>query len=101
ARAGVPAAMHEELMKKKGVLPRDLPTLEILHDGEVRATLRPHGLWIIGANGRVDLKIGSQLYFVVDRAKTFDVPSWYVSPATDRQNLVPFDDDWIKAHVSA
>jgi hypothetical protein len=83
--------MHEEPMRKAGVPPRKLPTLELVRDNAVRMRFRPYGLWIIGANGRIDLVKGSELYLVVDHSKTFEPPSWHISPATARRDPKPFN----------
>ena len=56
ARRGAPVLMHEKLMRKFGVAPKPMPTLE-LHDRTGKLVkLEPHALWIIGNNGRVDVK---------------------------------------------
>jgi hypothetical protein len=91
AKHGDPVTMREEPMKKVGVPPRELPTLELARDNAVRIRLRPYGLWIIGANGRIDLVKGSELYLVVDHSKTFEAPSWHISAATARREPKPFD----------
>ena len=50
-----PTPMHEEMMKRFRVPEAKMPTFEI-HMGPKRIMrVQPKGLWIIGANGRVDL----------------------------------------------
>jgi hypothetical protein len=34
---------------------------------------------------------GSELYLVVDHSKTFEPPSWHISPATARRDPKPFN----------
>jgi hypothetical protein len=91
ARRGASVSMNEELMQTNRVSARDLPTLELLHDGTVKVKIRPYGLWIIGANGRIDLVKGHDRYFILDHAKTFEAPNWHIAAATERQNSKPFD----------
>lgn len=77
-------AMHEELMQRFGVPERHLPLLILERDGETRARMEPRGLWIIGANGRVDL-IGRKSHFlIIDRAESFEPANWQVSALDDR-----------------
>src|SRR5712692_5020171 len=81
ARRGKPVAMHEDLMQRLGVPRRELPTLEVLSDGNAQIRFRPYGLWIIGWNGRIDLTRDRELFFVLDSAETFEPPSWQIAPA--------------------
>lgn len=86
ARRGAPVQMREEVMSKMQIPARDLPTVELISDGKVGAFLRPYGLWIIGANGRIDLVKDGRLYLILDQAKTFETPNWQIAPATKRGN---------------
>jgi hypothetical protein len=100
-RRGASVSMHEELMRNNGVPARDLPTLELLHNGIVGVKIRPYGLWIIGANGRIDLIKGHDRYLILDHAKTFEAPSWHIAAATERQNPKPFDRGRLEALLAA
>lgn len=101
ARRGAAVSMNEELMQYNGVPARDLPTLELLHDGTVGVKIRPYGLWIIGANGRIDLVKGHDIYLILDHAKTFEPPNWHIAAATERQNSKPFDKGQLETLLSA
>ena len=46
---------RDDLMDKFHVPVRALPLLGLEYDGVVKGRLEPRGLWIVGANGRVDL----------------------------------------------
>ena len=48
--------MHEEMMREFGVPPREMPILDLLHNGVCAASLEPRALWVIGANGRLDFE---------------------------------------------
>ena len=82
--------MHEDLMKEYGVPATDVPVLNILHHGAWIAKLVPRALWIIGANGRLDLFIQDGHWILVDRAENFAPPRWEVAPADHRRKLQPF-----------
>jgi len=84
ARPGAPVVMHEPLMRKFDVDAKSMPTLELRDCKGHAARLEPRGLWIIGGNGRVDLKGGSQRYLIVDMAENFGAPNWQVSCAERR-----------------
>ena len=96
ARRGTPVRMHEKMMREFGVAARRMPTLE-LHGrtGEV-VKLKPDALWIIGNNGRVDVKLKGQRYLIVDVAENFEEPDWQVAPAENRCDREAVTPDWLR-----
>ena len=81
----------EELLDRLGVLRRNLPTLTFL-SGKNRIAFTPSALWIVGADGRVNLTINDQSYSLIDTRVGDDQPSdWQLVSANARQNLVSFD----------
>lgn len=96
AREGDPVVMHEEMMRKFGVAEKRMPTLELRdHEGHF-AKLVPRGLWIIGSNGRVDLKQDGHRYLMVDMAENFETPDWQAAPAEQRRDREAVSEDWLK-----
>ncbi|MCY4451782.1 MAG: hypothetical protein OXC01_07510 [Immundisolibacterales bacterium] len=96
ARQGAPVVMHEELMRKFGLDAKPLPTLD-LRDGEGHvARLVPRGLWIIGSNGRVDLKRDGRRYLIVDMAENFEAPDWQAASAEQRCAREAVSEDWLR-----
>ena len=87
--------MHEELMREFNVPAASVPTLWFAHESGAAASLIPRGLWVIGANGRLDLTVGHDRYIVVDLADSFTSPMWQVCTAQDRRNREPFTPDWL------
>jgi hypothetical protein len=83
----VTVSMHEELMQKFGIGGRDLPVLRLSYHGTPSARIEPRGLWIIGANGRLDLFGGSGHYVIIDTAENFESPDWHIAPFSDRRKL--------------
>ncbi len=83
-------------MRKFDVTARRMPTLE-LHGqtGEV-VKLRPDGLWIIGDNGRIDVKRDNRRYFIVDAAENFKEPDWQAAPAGKRCHREAVTSDWLR-----
>ena len=96
ARTGAPVLMHEKLMRKFGVAAKSLPTLE-LHDraGQV-VKFQPHALWIIGNNGRVDLKRDGRRYLIVDAAENFAEPDWQAACAERRCDREAVSREWLR-----
>ncbi len=96
ARPGAPVVMHEPLMRKFGMDAKPMPTLE-LHDraGHV-ARLKPRGLWIIGENGRIDLKHDGHYYYLMDTADNFEQPNWEVSRADRRCDREAVTRAWLR-----
>lgn len=68
--------MYEELMQQYGIDPTTLMVLDIYYDNHIVATIKPIGLWIIGANGRVDILRKKGTVILVDKSETFQKPNW-------------------------
>ena len=96
ARPGAPVVMHEELMRKFGVSAKRMPTLELKDRAGHVARLVPRGLWIIGSNGRVDLKRDGRHYLIVDMAESFEAPDWQAAPAEERCTRESVSEDWLR-----
>lgn len=68
--------MYEELMDKYGVKPIKLKTLTVLKDKKIILTVKPIGLWVVGANGRVDILTSKESYILLDMSEKFYIPVW-------------------------
>ena len=73
---GAAIEMREELMDKFGVAGRVHPTLSVRNSDGALIWIRPKGLWVIGANGRVDLFSRNGAFVLVDIAEAFQRPQW-------------------------
>ncbi len=96
ARDGAPVRMHEEMMREYEVPARQIPTLRLASNSGSAVWLKPRGLWIIGANGRIDMKCADHHYFIVDIAEIFKAPDWRVVRTDRRRDLVELTEDWLK-----
>ena len=67
--------MSEELMQRFGVRPRMMPTFEIRAGHRRVMRFLPKGLWIIGANGRVDLITKAAAPILADLSEPLSRPS--------------------------
>jgi hypothetical protein len=101
ARPGASVPINEELMRKTGEPARALPTLVLLHEGTVAIKIRPYGLWIVGANGWIDLVKGDDIYVISDRARTFEPPDWHIAGPPSRQVLKPFDREQLRVLLAS
>ncbi len=96
ARKGTPVMMHEELMRNYGVAAKRIPTLELLgRSGEI-VKVEPRALWIIGSNGRIDLKRDGHRYLIVDVAENFEQPDWQVAHAERRCDRETVTREWLR-----
>ncbi|MFI4988356.1 MAG: hypothetical protein ACHQF3_13025, partial [Alphaproteobacteria bacterium] len=60
--------MHEELMKKAKIAPKELPVLDVSRNGNVVLSIEPRGLWVVGTNGRLDAKYPDGPSVIIDKA---------------------------------
>jgi hypothetical protein len=88
--AGHPMKMYEELMQQFGIQPEDVETADLFKNSKLELTFKPKGLWIIGANGRVDIISRNGNYMLVDYSDQFQDPKWHIYTTQDRQNGRPF-----------
>ena len=63
------AQRTEELMVRYGVTPKNLPTLAVLR-GKHRISFVPSALWVIGADGRVNVTTNKTQLILVDQRLT-------------------------------
>ena len=96
ARRGVPVVMHAKMMQNFGVEAKQLPTLELHSQSGQVVKLVPDALWIIGANGRVDLKGDIGRYIIIDTADNFEEPHWEVSSSDRRSDREPVTREWLR-----
>lgn len=90
----------EAMVQRAGIEEADVPAVDILRierpQGTLRATLQPRYLWIVGANGRLDLLIarpsgGRRLFMIYDLAAPMSgVSDWRLVSLADRLHEPPF-----------
>lgn len=87
--AGV-VSMDEDPMRRRAVAPAEQPALRLDGPGGAYALFKPKGLWVIGANGRVDLYTSKGVYVLIDQADAFHAPLWKLFRASDRPEGIPY-----------
>mgnify|MGYP001342180468 CR=1 FL=1 len=87
--------MHEELMHKYGVPPQQISILDIRKNGKIVVSFKPVGLWVVGANGRIDILMKKGGYYLVDKADFGQPPRWEAFPPQNKRAGIPFDATFI------
>jgi len=83
--------MYEKLMQDFRVSPQPLPILDIYKNGTIVVYFKPIGLWVIGANGRIDILTEKGAYILVDKATYGQPPEWNVFYPQNRRSGSRFD----------
>lgn len=83
---------NEELMQKYSVKPRELPTLSFLK-GKHLVGLVPSALWVIGADGRVNITTNLRQYILIDRRQDNGASDWQIVLGNRRTETVAFTKD--------
>jgi hypothetical protein len=96
---------NEELPQNVGITAAEQPAIDILRivrpDNTNAAIFFPRGLWIIGANGRVDLRIippvgGTETYILVDQSEPLTgTAHWIRMPIGSPFERELFDPHWL------
>lgn len=85
--------MHERLMKDFQIPVRELDSIAIKENGKIKYILKPFGLWILNANGRIDLISANGNNVLTDQAKHFEEPQWTLYLTDDRRSGVELTRD--------
>jgi hypothetical protein len=87
-----PTPMYEELMRKFKVPMAQMPTFEVRRGTERVMRVQPKGLWIIGANGRVDLITTTASFILVDESEPLSgAPDWQYYTSANKRKLTRLD----------
>jgi hypothetical protein len=88
------ASMLEQPMRRFGVPAREMPVFEIRSEAQRVLRFQPRGLWVIGANGRVDLITRKAAPILFDRAKPLARPTdWQLFDSHRSIGSVPLTQD--------
>ena len=88
-KVGHKLTMYEELMAHYDVPATEIDTKDVYKGKTFILAFKPRGLWIIGANGRIDILTTNGNYILVDSAAPFETPQWKLFNG-DRNNGVEF-----------
>jgi hypothetical protein len=87
-----PETMNEELMQRFDVSPQKMSVYEIKSGTQRVLRVQPKGLWIVGANGRVDLITKKSAPILVDQSEPLSGASnWQIYNSKERKSAVPLN----------
>ena len=96
----------EEMVQRTGISAAAVPAIDILRierpKGRLLATILPRYLWILGANGKLDLRLHRQggrvaSYALTDRSRPLSSePLWYLVPSSDPASQTRFSPDRLR-----
>lgn len=84
--------MYEEMMKNFGLDQVTIKSADLFFNKKLIMSLKPFGLWIIGANGRIDLISKKGNFILIDYASQFSDPEWRIYLKNKKENFL-FDKD--------
>lgn len=91
--------MYEELMDKYGISPKSIPILDLYIGKQLHATFKPIGLWVLGANGRIDILTRKGAHTLVDLSEDEENPQWKIFSPQNRKKAKSFDAQFINELV--
>ena len=77
-------------MQRCGITEREQPSLSVRSPQGAEIWIWPKALWVIGANGRVDIFSAKDVYVLVDVADEFQAPRWILH-RVGKMDGRPFD----------
>ncbi len=73
---GEPVPIEDERLERLAIGPVQQPTLVLHAPTGQRVSIRPKSLWVIGANGRIDIFAPGRVYVLIDVAERMAPPRW-------------------------
>ena len=64
--------MHEKLMETHHISAKKIEILDICIQKEIILSFIPFGLWIFGANGRLDVVAKNKTWLLIDKSQPFE-----------------------------
>jgi len=82
--------MREHLMQEYKIPEQSMPAFKVVRGDKQLALFRPVGLWVIGANGRVDVFTEKAAPILVDTAGHFEAPAWKLYLSKSPRDAIDF-----------
>ncbi len=73
---GEPAPLEDDRLQRLAIGPIQQPALVLHAPTGQRVSIRPKSLWVIGANGRIDIFAPGRVYVLIDVAEGMTPPRW-------------------------
>jgi len=84
--------MFEEMMEKFEIKKEIMNSADIYFNKKLQLTFKPYGLFIIGANGRIDIISKAGNFLLIDNSQQFEKPDWRIYLSNKKENY-PFDNN--------
>lgn len=84
---GAKLTMYEELMAQFEIPATAIETKNVYKEKAFILTLKPRGLWIIGANGRIDVLTTTGNYILMDFAAQYETPQWKLFNGVNKNGI--------------
>ena len=100
--------ISDSLVQVAGVREDEPPKIDILRivrpDGTNAAIFFPRGPWVIGANGRIDLRLSpsagrSHAFMLMDQSGPFSSPFWVRMPIGSPFEREEFSPSWLLSKI--
>jgi len=96
-----PVPLHESVMVDSDMGPVDMPHVTVSSSGNRTIEVVPRGLWMIGANGRIDVRTPDGVLMIIDRSRGFGKdPEWTLYHAGIRRDGVPFEPGMLDRYMA-
>jgi hypothetical protein len=83
--------MSEGLMKAFSIPNKELETYGIYESQRLKIAIKPYGLFVMGANGRIDLLTSKGNFILVDAAEQFQPSQWKIYWDAERNTSRDFN----------
>jgi hypothetical protein len=91
--AGRVLQRNEKLMRDYNITPRELPSMTFFRD-RARVSFVPSALWVIGANGRINITANTRNYILADMGgENGNSSNWRIALPETRLNHEPFTEE--------
>lgn len=83
----------EDMLTRFSVKVRNVPTFTVFVEKKYRIAFVPSALWIVGANGRVNVTTNYRQYALLDLAEPGRPSDWQLLVAGSKTRFKPFEQD--------
>ncbi len=99
----------EPLVQAVGLNDEEQPKVDIFRivraNGTTAAVLYPRGPWVVGANGRIDLRLTpsagtTQIFMLMDQSGPFSTPFWVRIPMGSPFERERFHPEWLLSKLN-
>jgi hypothetical protein len=83
-KIGFPVVIYETVMERYNIPAINVNTADIFKGKQIVLSLKPKGLWTIGANGIINIISKTGIYSLLDNSKPFDTSEWRLYTSSNK-----------------